>query len=235
MKAIDVAVSHGSLSSVRIAVLHAEGLSIYDWDPTAKLPTLPTLTSQISISTPTSSTRNQQICCIGNDCVAVLQSHTQGSMLQKVSVDSEGLCRLENPTAYKAIRRISSLTGDRGRDDLCILLETNQVMILRSGNTDTIMSNDAVTVPVAKGMVSTPWIEVVGLAGNKLINGYGDVPEPSTYIVFGLSTNGSLYANDRLLTRNCTSFLVTSAHLIFTTTQHLLKFVHMIGVDGRRS
>ncbi|EEP80749.1 conserved hypothetical protein [Uncinocarpus reesii 1704] len=31
---------------------------------------------------------------------------------------------------------------------------------------------------------------------------------------------------------NCTSFLITSAHLIFTTTQHLLKFVHITNVDG---
>ena len=233
-KALDVSVSHGSLSahSLRIAVLHAESLSIYDWDPTAKHPTPPTVTCQIPISCPPSTTRNQQISFIGEDRVAVLQSHTQGSMLQEVSVDSQGLCRLEEATAYKAIRRISNITSDLGRDDLCILLETNQVMILRAPNSGILLSDDTVTISVAKGMVSTPWIEVVELPRNKLINGHVDLPEPSTCIVFGLSTNGSLYANDRLLTRNCTSFLVTSAHLIFTTTQHLLKFVHITDVEG---
>ncbi len=49
---------------------------------------------------------------------------------------------------------------------------------------------------------------------------------------FRVSDNGSLYAGQRLLSKNCTSFLVTPAHLIFTTGQHLLKFVHMAPVEG---
>ncbi|GAB7355004.1 hypothetical protein MBLNU459_g5613t2 [Dothideomycetes sp. NU459] len=59
-------------------------------------------------------------------------------------------------------------------------------------------------------------------------------------ITFGLSSNGTLYGiskaagtskspQERLQVRNCTSFLITPAHLIFTTTQHLLKFVHLHG------
>lgn len=50
-------------------------------------------------------------------------------------------------------------------------------------------------------------------------------------IVFGLTSSGSLYANHLLLVSNCTSFLVTPAHLIFTTTHHLLQFVHLTSVD----
>lgn len=52
---------------------------------------------------------------------------------------------------------------------------------------------------------------------------------------FRVSDNGSLYADQRLLSKNCTSFLVTPAHLIFTTSQHLLKFVHMASVEGKYS
>lgn len=44
---------------------------------------------------------------------------------------------------------------------------------------------------------------------------------------FGLGENGRLYANNTLIASNCTSFIVTMAHLIYTTTQHLLKFVHL--------
>ena len=54
-------------------------------------------------------------------------------------------------------------------------------------------------------------------------------------IAFGLTPNGSLYANRRRLAKDCTSFLVTPTHLIFTTSQHLLKFVHMTTVDGKDS
>ncbi|KAK7625895.1 IKI3 family protein [Phyllosticta citricarpa] len=50
-------------------------------------------------------------------------------------------------------------------------------------------------------------------------------------IAFGLTSSGMLYANGRLLVKNCTSFRVTPAHLVFTTTQHLLKFVHLATVQ----
>ncbi|KAF1937312.1 elongator complex protein 1 [Clathrospora elynae] len=64
---------------------------------------------------------------------------------------------------------------------------------------------------------SAPEVQVVNVDGQTL--------------AFGLTKSGVLYANERLLVRNCTSFVVTTAHLIFTTTQHLLKFVHLAGVD----
>ncbi|KAI1430673.1 elongator complex protein [Xylaria sp. CBS 124048] len=63
-----------------------------------------------------------------------------------------------------------------------------------------------------------PWSEIIDLAGN--------------VIAIGLSRSGHLYANTRLLLKNCTSFLVTPAHLIITTTNHLLKFIHLADVDS---
>ncbi|KAK4146481.1 IKI3 family-domain-containing protein [Dichotomopilus funicola] len=58
-----------------------------------------------------------------------------------------------------------------------------------------------------------PWISVVVHDGETL--------------AFGLSRNGQLYANGRLLAKNCSSFLVTDSHLVFTTANHLVKFVHL--------
>ncbi|KAI9664533.1 MAG: hypothetical protein M1821_005979 [Bathelium mastoideum] len=56
----------------------------------------------------------------------------------------------------------------------------------------------------------------------------------SRRIVFGLTANGSLYyaepkneGSKHQLAHSCTSFLVTQVHLLFTTSQHLLKFVHL--------
>lgn len=64
-------------------------------------------------------------------------------------------------------------------------------------------------------------------AVNGLANGVG---KPTTKeMIFSLAENGSLFANERRLASNCTSFLVTPAHLILTTSQHLLKFVHLAG------
>lgn len=42
-----------------------------------------------------------------------------------------------------------------------------------------------------------------------------------------LKSNGILYANGRILINNCTSFLLTQSHIILTTTNHLLKFIHL--------
>ncbi|KAL8673498.1 MAG: hypothetical protein Q9168_002104 [Polycauliona sp. 1 TL-2023] len=44
---------------------------------------------------------------------------------------------------------------------------------------------------------------------------------------FKLAENGSLLFKKRPLLTGCTSYLVTPSHLIFTTSQHLLKFVHL--------
>ncbi|KAL8905894.1 MAG: hypothetical protein Q9171_006493 [Xanthocarpia ochracea] len=44
---------------------------------------------------------------------------------------------------------------------------------------------------------------------------------------FTLVENGSLLFKRRLLAKGCTSYQVTPSHLIFTTSQHLLKFVHL--------
>jgi elongator complex protein 1 len=52
-------------------------------------------------------------------------------------------------------------------------------------------------------------------------------------VVFGLTESGRLYASERLLASSVTSFSVTNAHLIFTTSQHVIKFVHLTsGVHG---
>ena len=52
------------------------------------------------------------------------------------------------------------------------------------------------------------------------------------YLAFGMSRNGHLYANSRQLAKNCTSFAVTDQHLIFTTSNHFVKFVHLTLEEG---
>ena len=72
---------------------------------------------------------------------------------------------------------------------------------------------------------------VCGFEIEHAVNGLANGTEMSATkdIIFSLAENGSLFANERRLARNCTSFLATPAHLIFTTSQHLLKFVHLTG------
>ena len=51
-------------------------------------------------------------------------------------------------------------------------------------------------------------------------------------ILISLTRTGALYANKTLLAKNCTSFLLTQSHVLFTTSQHLLKFVHLTQPEG---
>lgn len=67
-----------------------------------------------------------------------------------------------------------------------------------------------------------PWFEVTKVDG---------VP-----VAFGLSRGGHIYANSRSLAKNCTSFIITPSHLIFTTSNHLVKYVHLTAdVEGMRN
>ncbi|KAL5615131.1 uncharacterized protein BROUX77_000968 [Berkeleyomyces rouxiae] len=49
----------------------------------------------------------------------------------------------------------------------------------------------------------------------------------SSEIGVGLSRNGVLYVGKKVLAKNCTSFIVTPDHIVFTTNNHLVKFVHL--------
>ncbi|KAK0639265.1 IKI3 family-domain-containing protein [Cercophora newfieldiana] len=60
----------------------------------------------------------------------------------------------------------------------------------------------------------------------------GFVSHDDQFLAFGLSRNGHLYAGSRQLAKNCTSFLVSSSHLIFTTSNHLVKFIHLDAGDA---
>ncbi|RMZ76212.1 hypothetical protein DV738_g5035, partial [Chaetothyriales sp. CBS 135597] len=60
-------------------------------------------------------------------------------------------------------------------------------------------------------------------ADEAIPNGY----HKHEYHRISLNSQGLLEGDDRVLARDCSSFLLTDAHLIFTTTRHLLKFVHL--------
>ena len=60
---------------------------------------------------------------------------------------------------------------------------------------------------------------------------HGEAEDIQT-IAFGLRRSGMLFANKQCVAKDCTSFVVSPSRLIFTTSQHLLKFVHLAAVEG---
>lgn len=104
---------------------------------------------------------------------------------------------------------ISMLIPDREGHDLYVQNLSGRIQVVG----DTLNHEHA----VADLPMMCPWVEIVEVKGSS--------------DVFGLTASGQLFANQRRLVSNCTSFLATSAHLIFTTSNHLLKFVHLTNVD----
>jgi elongator complex protein 1 len=69
-----------------------------------------------------------------------------------------------------------------------------------------------------------PWTENVKFEDN-------EISENLDAGRFSMTKKGELLVDQRPLSRNCTSFLLTDKHLLFTTSQHLLKFVEFTTLE----
>lgn len=94
---------------------------------------------------------------------------------------------------------------------------TSNMFMEHSGDIISKIGDCSIQSPIVHLPLPCPWVEIAKF--------------DSQTIAFGLSSNGHLFAGTRRLASNCTSFLLASSHLIFTTSNHLLKFVHLTLVD----
>lgn len=209
---IDVAFnSNASL----IAVLHHEGLSLFEWKSVSAASLAPTLTGKVTFQKVESQIGNYQQITFGvKNQIIALQREDHGERIGHFGFD-EDTGRLEELDFKKApvseIASISSFSQDGS---------SHPFAQGRAGDLHSLVFGET-TLAHCSSNTYLPWAEVV--------------PYGEDHIAFGMSTNGHLYANSRLLVKNCTSFLVTPAHLILTTTTHLLKFIHITDVHGKNS
>jgi elongator complex protein 1 len=205
--AIDVAFN-GSSS---IAVLHHEGISLFEYKSSLASGQPPMLKGQFTIDKAESSENFYQgICFSENTEVLMLQRYITGSIITRLGFNGDSGTMEEKPSSgpTSLISTLSNFTDDG-------LVKPFALEV--SGNLHSLLPGSESLV-YGKLPANLPWVEVV--------------PNGDSHIVFGMSSNGHLYANSRLLVKNCTSFLVTPAHLIFTTTSHLIKFVHITDVNS---
>ena len=93
-----------------------------------------------------------------------------------------------------------------------------------------------ITIQATKLPSLCPWVEAIAV-NEQVRVAHGETSSlicsnlSNQVIIFGLSGGGKLYANSRLLVSNCTSFVLTPTELMFTTTNHFLKFVHLTDVE----
>jgi elongator complex protein 1 len=235
---VDISIFEGFTGSnmVELAVLDQLHLSIYDWDPKTKPVQSPRLvaTQELSLifkkASSGSAIAHQQVLCVGDGRFLILTSDINGSAVQLLYLKGTDLA-LGGSSSQKHLQRI---LARKSRSSVVPYLQTFGGMVIESD-----LENFSIETPsglksaIANFPKQTSKVELIevelapnthGLQANGLC-GYNT-------IAFGLSDHGSLYANGRCLAKDCTSFLVTSTHLIFTTTQNLLKFIHMTTVDG---
>lgn len=207
---IDVAFGHRNET---IAVLHHQGIDVYEWPVKNGRPAQPRLSAKVSFETtkdwesqiPTRiyyTSAGQMRFMAYNDDVGIQQF--------TLSWADEGVAGIraldEPPIPIMAMSTYDDelVTESYGQDTSGTLYK-----LLDSGNEPVLIQFPT----------QLPWFE---------ISKHEDIEN-----AFGLSRNGHLYANSRLLTKNCTSFIVTPSHLIFTTSNHFVKFVHLNpDIDG---
>ncbi|KAF2086110.1 elongator complex protein [Saccharata proteae CBS 121410] len=199
--AIDVAVN---ASSTVLATLHENVLCFYDYDPRTK--PVPEPTIQTCMSLPVSPTYWKQLAFRGDSEVYTLYQDdlTEGNVICQ-TILGEDSCEMID-------------SGDREVHSIFSSVDYSTVCVLFGDGTVCPLDLQAFTIgnTICRFPRPPSWVEVIR---------HGDEE-----IAFGLTSGGMLYANERVLVKNCTSFQVTPAHLIFTTTQHLLKFVHLAPV-----
>lgn len=205
-----------------VAVLHHDRVSFYEW-PLASKPFTPPFLKWSTKITSGKGSRTfmlQQVVFDTEKSLTVLASTADRSEIRTLDVLSGTIV----DTSIFPDLRFDGLIGQGATTNggVSRLLKGNAVV--SKGGLDV-----ALILPFPAN--SSHRIEVVSIRTQEPLPEHGD-RNGNGFVFFGLSHSGLLSANGVVLARNCTSFLVTPAHLIFTTGQHLLKFVHMAAVEG---
>jgi elongator complex protein 1 len=208
----DVAFSSDTSS---IVILHLSGIAIYSWEIKSTSSSPPALFGRITFKNTLGNATPQQICFHEEgDILTLHQSETSEPSLRKYGFSKE-TGRVEEKTAEAVNFSTPLMISSFGQDGMTYPFSQGASGVLQplSFGQPLVAASFAASFPMF-----LPWVEIITFLDEK--------------IAFGMSKNGHLYANSRLLVKNCTSFLVTPLHLIFTTTTHLLKFVHIAKIEG---
>ncbi|KAJ5938769.1 hypothetical protein N7466_001903 [Penicillium verhagenii] len=209
---IDVAFSK---SGTRIAVLMESSFSIFLWSLKSRPVPMPILESSYPLSDAIDS-RPRQIAFVDDNEVYVLKdSAPNTSHIEQTSLETR-----ESRIVYQASdsEQLSSIFAGIGHRALWISHARQPGHAVTYSSID-LIEGDEITTPWAEGpTIDTHWAGAVSISETERI-------------LITMTRTGGLYANKRVLAKNCTSFLLTPSHLLFTTSQHLLKFAHLNHVD----
>ncbi|KAJ9141969.1 Elongator complex protein 1 [Pleurostoma richardsiae] len=200
---IDVAFSRDNSA---MAVLCRREITLYEWQTRDGRSLLPKFLGKVALEE-TRTGVALQLCFLSKASVLLLHSN-QGSMVSQFHFDeASGTFFVGDVSPLPTESALSLIAHNQGEE---AFVQTTSGKLIR-------ISNNGLGATVVKFPVSAPWAQVTSCAGE--------------LTAFGLSRNGTLYANSRLLTKNCTSFVLSQDHIIFTTSNYFLKFTHLTAME----
>ena len=222
-----------SKSGSRIAVLTDEGFSVYHWSPKRKPVAAPKLESTHPFSTP-ADCRPRHISFLNENEVYVLKHYDASQpVIEMTLLQDQKTAVIYQPTRPE---HVLSIFSSIDQDKLWLSRRRKGKSVAYVTITSNSDGRSADKIWDQSPSPETVWADSVKSTDDEvgLLFGSATLCNSNTFqeILFSMSRSGSLFANKRLLAKNCTSFLVTPIHLIFTTTQHLLKFVHISTVES---
>lgn len=196
------------------AVLHRNGVDVYEWPMKNGRSIKPQLLRQIP-SEPTDVPTYRiplKITYTSNNKFHCFNYQDKDSLELSAPVESTNDEHLTVVNTYQPLGATSTYQDD---STLEAYGQDSSGKLYRIGQSE----NDIIHIQF---QTQLPWFEITKV--------------DDELVAFGLSRNGHMYANSRLLAKNCTSFIVTPTHLVFTTNNHLVKFVHLSAdVEGDSS
>lgn len=212
---IDVAFSQDNASMV---VLHHGGLDLFEWQTRDKRSLAPRRLATYNFNSNGVVDNALQVSMSHHGQPSVLFFNAGLKVCRGALNDNaddlivEQPVMLEEEAIFLQANSIASLPRQDRVADTYFQTKSGKIVHLSS------QDNNSLEMVDTGFPLQLPWVEIV------------EVEE--RILAFGLSRSGHLYANSRQLVKNCTSFLVTCDHLIFTTSNHFLKFVHLDRLEG---
>lgn len=203
---VDVAFGRQNMS---FAVLHRKGIEIYDWPIRNGRSIKPNLKSKLSFESTGVTDRvvPLRICSTSGSQFRCLVSSGDSNLVHFAANGDAGTVDILNSQEI--------LVSTSTYEDAHSIESYGQDI---SGNLYKLSETSTDLLPL-QFPTHLPWFEIIKFDGE--------------LTAFGLSRNGHIYANSRLLAKNCTSFVLTASHLIFTTSNHFVKYVHLVStVEG---
>lgn len=223
-----------SLTGNHIAVLTAVGIDLYEWDFHTKPAAPPQRIASRSFDSEPElwiDSRHRSAVIQGEYRIRIFsQTHSGLSKLTTfIKEGSDGVLMNEDQDEGFGSEKGGQLRG--------IYTDVNHDFLWGQTSAGISCLNRG-DLYVSSAIHPAPQILVVAINGelsDSLNDGSPELPDLASgrTHVFSLSRKGELYSNDNLIIRGCTSFVSTNEHLIFTTSIHLLKFVHIGVSDGR--